>query len=94
MPSAISISAAASAFPTDSDRAAAADPPAYADVVTRATRDLGCTLVFEPGRLIVGNAGILVARVIYVKHGDGKNFVIIDAADERPDPSDAVRSSP
>jgi diaminopimelate decarboxylase len=36
--------------------------------------------MFEPGRLIVGNAGILVARVIHVKHGDAKNFVIIDAA--------------
>jgi diaminopimelate decarboxylase len=37
-------------------------------------------LMFEPGRLIVGNAGILVARVIYVKSGEAKNFVIIDAA--------------
>ena len=36
--------------------------------------------VFEPGRLIVGNAGVLVTSVIYVKHGDGKNFVIVDAA--------------
>jgi diaminopimelate decarboxylase len=36
--------------------------------------------MFEPGRLIVGNAGILVARIIHVKRGDGKNFVIIDAA--------------
>jgi diaminopimelate decarboxylase len=36
--------------------------------------------MFEPGRLIVGNAGILVTRVIYVKHGDARNFVIIDAA--------------
>jgi diaminopimelate decarboxylase len=36
--------------------------------------------MFEPGRLIVGNAGILVSRVIYVKHGEAKNFVIIDAA--------------
>jgi diaminopimelate decarboxylase len=36
--------------------------------------------MFEPGRMIVGNAGILVARVIYVKHGDAKNFVVIDAA--------------
>ncbi|TKW74446.1 MAG: diaminopimelate decarboxylase, partial [Bradyrhizobium icense] len=44
------------------------------------THNLGCTLMFEPGRMIVGNAGILVARVIYVKHGDGKNFVVIDAA--------------
>jgi diaminopimelate decarboxylase len=44
------------------------------------THNLGCTLMFEPGRMIVGNAGILVTRVIYVKPGDAKNFVIIDAA--------------
>jgi len=44
------------------------------------THNLGCTLMFEPGRLIVGNAGILVTRVIHVKRGDGKTFVIIDAA--------------
>jgi len=59
------------------------DPPspdAYAAVVKRATRDLGCTLVFEPGRLLVGNAGILVTRVLYVKHGEAKHFVIVDAA--------------
>jgi diaminopimelate decarboxylase len=36
--------------------------------------------MFEPGRMIVGNAGILVSRVIYVKPGDARNFVIIDAA--------------
>jgi diaminopimelate decarboxylase len=36
--------------------------------------------MFEPGRMIVGNAGILVSRVIYVKPGEAKNFVIIDAA--------------
>jgi diaminopimelate decarboxylase len=54
-------------------------PEAYADVVKRATRDLGCKLIFEPGRLIVGNAGILVTRVLFVKHGDAKNFVIVDA---------------
>jgi diaminopimelate decarboxylase len=56
------------------------DPAAYAAIVKRATRGLDCTLMFEPGRMIVGNAGILVARVIYVKHGDARNFVIIDAA--------------
>jgi diaminopimelate decarboxylase len=44
------------------------------------THNLGCTLMFEPGRMIVGNAGILVTRVIYVKPGEAKNFVIIDAA--------------
>ena len=56
------------------------DPAAYAAVVKRATRDLNCTLIFEPGRMIVGNAGILVTRVIYVKRGEAKNFVIVDAA--------------
>jgi diaminopimelate decarboxylase len=56
------------------------DPVAYAAVVKRATRNLDCTLIFEPGRLIVGNAGILVTRVIYVKHGEARNFVIVDAA--------------
>jgi diaminopimelate decarboxylase len=55
-------------------------PEAYADVVKRATRDLGCRLIFEPGRLIVGNAGILVTRVLFVKHGDARNFVVVDAA--------------
>ncbi|MDB5610186.1 MAG: diaminopimelate decarboxylase [Bradyrhizobium sp.] len=49
-------------------------------MVKRVTHNLGCTLMFEPGRMIVGNAGILVTRVIYAKHGDAKNFVIIDAA--------------
>jgi diaminopimelate decarboxylase len=56
------------------------DPAAYAAVVKRATSGFDCTLMFEPGRMIVGNAGILVTRVIYVKHGDAKNFVIVDAA--------------
>src|SRR5712671_6515837 len=55
------------------------DPLAYAGMVKRATRDLGCTLIFEPGRLIVGNAGILVTRVIYLKRGEAKTFVIVDA---------------
>ena len=54
-------------------------PEAYAAMVKRATRDLDCTLIFEPGRLIVGNAGILVTRVIYLKRGEGKTFVIVDA---------------
>src|SRR5215813_3148557 len=43
------------------------DPSAYAAVVKRSTRDLGCTLIFEPGRLLVGNAGVLVTRVLYLK---------------------------
>ena len=55
------------------------DPEAYAAVVKRATRSLDCTLIFEPGRLIVGNAGILVTRVLYVKRAEAKTFVIVDA---------------
>jgi diaminopimelate decarboxylase len=55
------------------------DPDAYAAIVKRATANLNCKLIFEPGRLIVGNAGILVARVIYVKRGEAKTFVIVDA---------------
>jgi diaminopimelate decarboxylase len=55
------------------------DPDAYAAIVKRATQNLNCKLIFEPGRLIVGNAGILVTRVLYMKRGEGKTFVIIDA---------------
>jgi diaminopimelate decarboxylase len=55
-------------------------PDAYAAMVKRATRDLGCMLIFEPGRLLVGNAGILVTRVIYLKRGETRSFVIVDAA--------------
>ena len=62
------------------DREAPPAPDAYAAMVKRVTHNLGCTLMFEPGRMIVGNAGILVTSVIYVKRGEAKNFVIIDAA--------------
>jgi diaminopimelate decarboxylase len=55
------------------------DPAAYGKVVARATEGLGCRLIFEPGRLIAANAGVLVSEVIYVKQGDAKNFLIIDA---------------
>ncbi|MGD9769194.1 MAG: diaminopimelate decarboxylase [Pseudolabrys sp.] len=55
-------------------------PDAYAAVVKRATRDLNCRLIFEPGRLLVGNAGILVTRVLFIKQGEAKTFVIVDAA--------------
>ena len=55
-------------------------PDRYAAIVRKHLADLGCTLLFEPGRLIVGNAGILVTRVVYVKHGENKTFVVVDAA--------------
>ena len=67
-------------IPYHLDRTAPPEPSAYAAMVKRVSHNLGCTLMFEPGRMIVGNAGILVSRVIYLKRGDGKNFVIIDAA--------------
>ena len=55
-------------------------PKDYAEVVKRHTRSLGLKLVFEIGRMIVGNAGVLVTRVIVVKRGEAKTFVVIDAA--------------
>ncbi|HYT95254.1 MAG TPA: diaminopimelate decarboxylase [Gemmataceae bacterium] len=53
---------------------------AFAEVIVPAVKAAGCRLVLEPGRFIVGNAGILVSRVIYTKDSGGKHFVIQDAA--------------
>ena len=55
-------------------------PAEVAKAVLPLIKDLGCTLVMEPGRFLVGNAGILVTRVLYVKQTPAKNFVIVDAA--------------
>jgi diaminopimelate decarboxylase len=55
-------------------------PEQYAKVVAKRTAALGCKVILEPGRLIVGNAGALVASVIYLKKGENKHFVIVDAA--------------
>ncbi|OQP85228.1 diaminopimelate decarboxylase [Rhizobium rhizosphaerae] len=55
-------------------------PEAYARIVKDALQGLGCRIVTEPGRLIVGNAGILVTEVLYVKDGGSKTFVVVDAA--------------
>lgn len=65
--------------PYEHDNNPPPDPTAYGAMVTRVTKDFGCKLSFEPGRLIAANAGILVSRVIYVKRGDAKTFLIIDA---------------
>ena len=62
------------------DNAPPPEPPAYAEIVKRHVRDLDCQVVFEPGRLIAANAGILVTKVLYVKKAEGKTFVIVDAA--------------
>ncbi|MBO6826081.1 MAG: hypothetical protein JJ879_07760, partial [Sneathiella sp.] len=55
-------------------------PSSYGEVALNAMGNLGVQLIFEPGRLIVGNAGILVSEVIYVKEGAERKFVILDAA--------------
>lgn len=54
-------------------------PAEYAQAVMGVVNDLGCVLIMEPGRVLVGNAGILVSRVLYTKVGVTKNFVIVDA---------------
>ncbi|MCC2097716.1 MAG: diaminopimelate decarboxylase, partial [Hyphomicrobiales bacterium] len=64
----------------DAEDPAGYHPEKYAAIVKRRTAGLGCKLIFEPGRLLAGNAGILVSKVIYVKQGDGRRFVIVDAA--------------
>jgi diaminopimelate decarboxylase len=61
------------------NKAAPPLPIAYAAIVAKATAGLDCRLVFEPGRLLVGNAGIMVARVIYVKKSGDRNFIVVDA---------------
>ncbi len=55
-------------------------PDEYARVVKETLGDLGLRIVMEPGRMICGNAGILVTRVIFVKEGQGRRFAIVDAA--------------
>ena len=54
-------------------------PSEYGEMIRRTVGDLGCEIEIEPGRLISGNAGVLVARVIYVKEGEGRDFLIVDA---------------
>ncbi|WIJ25617.1 diaminopimelate decarboxylase [Devosia sp. RR2S18] len=66
-------------IPYSLDEEAPPHPEAYAAVVRDKVGQLGCSLVIEPGRLLVGNAGILVTKVEYVKEG-ATNFVIVDAA--------------
>jgi len=56
------------------------DPAEWAEMVVPVMKDLGCRLIIEPGRSIVGNAGVLLTRVLYVKHSGEKTFVVVDAA--------------
>lgn len=52
----------------------------YGAVIRRTVGHLGCEIQIEPGRLIAGNAGVLLSRVIYLKRGEGRDFLIVDAA--------------
>jgi len=54
-------------------------PHEYAEAILRELEGLSCTLIFEPGRVIVGNAGVLLTRVLYTKKSASKDFVIVDA---------------
>ena len=54
-------------------------PRELGNVLLPMIKDTGCTLILEPGRVLVGNAGTLVTRVLYLKTGEIKNFVIVDA---------------
>jgi len=55
-------------------------PIDYGQVIRDTVGDLGCEIEIEPGRLIAGNAGLMVASVIYLKHGEDRDFLIVDAA--------------
>jgi len=65
--------------PYQRDNTPPPDPGAYGAMVARATKGLGAELIFEPGRLIAANAGILVAGVTYVKAGEARTFLVLDA---------------
>ncbi len=54
-------------------------PEAWAKVLREATADISATLVVEPGRVLVGNAGVLLTQVLYRKPGPGRRFVVVDA---------------
>ncbi len=66
--------------PYDAEKEVPPAPDKYANIVQRTLGDLGCKLVFEPGRMIAANAGILVSKVLYNKQGVDKSFTIVDGA--------------
>ncbi|MCO6364207.1 diaminopimelate decarboxylase [Paracoccus sp. 08] len=67
-------------IPYRRDNSAPPLPIEYGQVIRETVGDLGCQIEIEPGRNIVGNAGVLVSRVIYVKNGEDRDFLIVDAA--------------
>jgi diaminopimelate decarboxylase len=67
-------------IPYETSNSAPPLPLEYGQVIHETVGDLGCEIEIEPGRLIAGNAGIMVSSVIYVKHGEGRKFLILDSA--------------
>ena len=67
-------------IPYENSNAAPPLPVDYGQVVRETVGHLGCEIEIEPGRLIAGNAGLMVTRTIYVKQGEGRRFLILDAA--------------
>ena len=65
--------------PYSSGEAAPPDPESYGKMIARVSAHLDVSLILEPGRLIAANAGILLARVIYVKAGEARKFLVLDA---------------
>ena len=67
-------------IPYERNNAAPPLPIDYGGMIREELGHLGCEIEIEPGRLIVGNAGIMVSEVIYVKEGEGRDFLILDGA--------------
>ncbi len=67
-------------IPYDPDEQTPPSPVAYGDMIKSVLGDLPCSIILEPGRLIAGNAGILLSELLYVKQGEDRLFYIVDAA--------------
>ena len=67
-------------IPYKNDNSPPPEPEAYAQIVKKHVKELDCEVAFEPGRMIAGNAGILVGEVIYIKPSGEKTFIIADTA--------------
>ncbi|MFZ5608343.1 MAG: diaminopimelate decarboxylase [Pseudomonadota bacterium] len=67
-------------IPYEPDKAPPPAPAEYGRMIAEVAGTLDCRIILEPGRLIAGNAGVLLTRVLYVKEGEARRFVILDAA--------------
>ncbi len=81
-------------IPYEASNAAPPLPSDYGAVVRETVGDLGCEIEIEPGRLIAGNAGLMVARTVYVKQGEGRKFLDPRCGDERSRAARDVRGAP